>query len=375
MLRHDDWEAAARVSVAAMTAVNVDIPRPGRRVTVAAAISLTVFSAVLVAGETWAKWWPYGHKVAKIVGTHVYPGKSILDAAGPAGAAPTWAHAWNFTVAYGKSVWMALVAALFIGAGIQTLLPKRAFTRVFASTGTRGSFYGAVAALPCLMCTCCGAPVTNALRRAGASRSSALAWWLGNPLLNPVVLIFLALVLPWQMTVTRILVGAAVVVGGSALVARFAGGETPAGLPVVSDAPAEAEPPVALRYVKALLRLAVLLVPEYFIVVVALGAFRGWLLPLGHDASSWGVAAIVVAAVAGTLLVIPTGAEIPVIAGLTAAGFATGVLGAVLIALPAISLPSMVMVGRDLSWKVVAATAGVVVVGALAGAGLLSVLA
>ncbi len=70
-------------------------------------------------------------------GSHVYPAKSVLDAAGPAGNAPTWTHAWNSTVVSGKSVWMALVAALFIGAGIQTLVPKRAFTRVFASSWWR----------------------------------------------------------------------------------------------------------------------------------------------------------------------------------------------------------------------------------------------
>ena len=180
--------------------VRCDARRTGVLATVA-------FLAILVGGEAWAKWWPYGQKVVRVAHSRVYPGHSILDAAGRAGATPSLAHAWAFTVAYGESVWVALVAALCIGAGVQSLVPSGALKRWFGAEGLRGSLRGALASLPCLMCTCCGAPVTNSLRRSGASRASALAYWLGNPLLNPAVLAFLALVLPWQFMVTRLVVG------------------------------------------------------------------------------------------------------------------------------------------------------------------------
>lgn len=325
----------------------------------------------MVGGELWAKWWPYSHKLVNVAGSHLYPGSSILSAAGPAGTAPSWSHAWHFTVVYGKSVWIALVAALLIGAGVQALVPRQALGTAFGRTGATGSVLGAVTAVPCMMCTCCSAPITLSLRRAGASTASALAYWLGNPLLNPAVLAFLALVLPWRYTAVRLVVGTVVVVAVSPVIARLASPDRnpePVAIP-------ETPPRTALvRYIRSLLRLAVVLVPEYFVVVLAVGAFRGWLLPLGHAAATAGFWAVIVAAAAGTLLVIPTGAEIPVIVGLTAAGFGAGVTGAVLIALPAVSLPSMIMVGRALSGRVIAASAGAVVIASLAAAALLAAL-
>ena len=58
--------------------------------------------------------------------------------------------------------------------------------------------------------------------------------------------------------------------------------------------------------------------------------------------------------------------------GLAAAGASGGVLGALLIVLPAVSLPSAIMVGRALGWKATAATAGAAVVAGLLAGGILS---
>ena len=51
-----------------------------------------------------------------------------------------------------------------------------------------------------------------------------------------------------------------------------------------------------------------------------------------------------------------------------------GLIGALLIVLPAICLPSMVMVGRTLGWKVTAGMAGGVAGAGLLGATLLAIL-
>ena len=91
---------------------------------------------------------------------------------------------------------------------------------------------------------------------------------------------------------------------------------------------------------EALARLALFLVPEYFVVVLLIGAFGGWLFPMSNANYSMALAASLVL---GTLLVIPTAGEIPLAQGLSAAGFGLGVVGALLITLPAVSLPSLVM--------------------------------
>jgi hypothetical protein len=225
------------------------------------------------------------------------------------------------------------------------------------------------------MCTCCTAPLAATLRRDGVGTAADVAYWLGNPLLNPAVLAFLALVAPWQWTLTRIGVGVLVVVGGGALVARLTDRSS---VPV-----AQLEPPQAGedatewfasapgRFVRTLVRLVLTLVPEYVLVVLAVGAFRGWLFPLGGSHLATGAAVVLVAAVVGTLLVIPTGGEIPVLQGLALAGFSLGGIGALLLTLPAVSLPGMAMVGRAFGWRATWATAGVVAAGGLLAGGLL----
>ena len=62
----------------------------------------------------------------------------------------------------------------------------------------------------------------------------------------------------------------------------------------------------------------------------------------------------------GTMLVIPTAGEIPILLGHFRSGVGTGVLGALLTTLPAVSLPSMAMVDRVTSVKVTVVVAAAV---------------
>jgi uncharacterized membrane protein YraQ (UPF0718 family) len=80
---------------------------------------------------------------------------------------------------------------------------------------------GGLLSTPSMMCTCCTAPVAVTLRRRGVAIAATVGYWLGNPLLNP-VLVFLLFVAPWQWTVTRGVVGAVTVIAGAVLVARWA---------------------------------------------------------------------------------------------------------------------------------------------------------
>jgi len=115
-------------------------------------------------------------------------------------------------------------------------------------------------------------------------------------------------------------------------------------------------------------------VPEYLVVVLAVGAFRGWLFPLSGGVLSAGVLVVLLAAVVGTLLVISTAGEIPILQGLALAGLSLGGIGALLLTLPAASLPGMAMVGRAFGWRTTWLTAATVAVGGLLAAGLLTAL-
>jgi uncharacterized membrane protein YraQ (UPF0718 family) len=222
-----------------------------------------------------------------------------------------------------------------------------------------------------MMCSCCAAPLTVGLRRRAADLTATLAYWLGNPALNPVVLAFCAFVLPWPWTLLRAGAGLAVVVGAVALARWWSGPATVDATPVV---PPDAEPddrPLLVRFLSALGRLSVRLLPEYLLLVVALGALRGVLFPVGSTllTGTGIVLGVVLLAVAGTLLPIPTGAEIAVVAALLAVGVSGPLAAALLITLPALSLPSLLMVRGVFPRGLLVAVTGLVVgVGVLTSA-------
>ncbi|MBB4683908.1 permease [Amycolatopsis jiangsuensis] len=341
--------------------------RPNLRAGIA---GIAVLAALFIAGLLWAKWIPYAGKASTVADTRTWSGGAIFAKAGAPGSAPSWSGAWQFTVAYFQSVWPAAVVGLVLAAAVDALVPK---TWLLAALNRRSRFgqslAGGAAALPGLMCTCCTAPVAVGLRRRGATTAASLAYWVGNPVLNPAVLVFLFLVAPWQFGVVRLIAGALLVFGATALVARVARPRPDA---EISDEPTRVRD-LPSRYLRSLIRFAVVFVPEYLVVVLLVGALSGWLSDFSGLTARLGVAAVAVCAVVGTLLVIPTGGEIPVVLALTAAGASPGTAGALLIALPALSLPSMVMAGRALSWRVTVAMAGAVMAASVLSAVLLSV--
>jgi uncharacterized protein len=348
-----------------------------RRAVLTGLIGVTVLAVLLVLGLVWAKWLPYLAKAGTLADTRTWSGSPIFSAAGHAGAAPSVAGALGFARDYGAAIWRALLVALLVAAAVDALVPR---TWLLAVLGRRGRgaqvLSGGLAALPSMMCTCCTAPVAVGLRRRGAPLAASLAYWLGNPLLNPAVLVFLALVLPWPYVATRIVVGATLVFGASALLARLL--ERSPAVPAVMAEQVVVPPrlrELPVRYLRSLLRFALVLIPEYAVVVLGLGVVSATLSDFGGLAHRLGLLAVVVAAVLATLLVIPTGGEIPVILAALGAGAGLGVAGVLLVALPALSLPSMVMVGRALGWRATWASAGMVLVGGLVAGALLSALA
>lgn len=343
------------------------------------AVSLAGLFVIVVVALLWAKWLPYGSKIDGLAQTGLWKGGSGLLPATGLVAPPSFLGAWKFLGTYFGSVWKALVAALLIAAALDTLMPRTRFLRFVNRPSRRGqALVGGLASLPSMMCTCCTAPVTVGLKRSGAPRTASLAYWVGNPLLNPAVLVFLLLVLPWQFALVRVMAGAVVVFGASPLIVRWCSG----GDAVVPDVPvadgAEAAPArvidLAGSYLRSLARFAVIMVPEYVLVVLLVGWLSTGLGSFETFDARLGVLAVAAAAVAGTLLVIPTGAEIPVILGLLSAGASAGMAGTLLITLPALSLPSMIMVGRVLSWRVTLAMAAAVAVAGVAAGIALSVL-
>ncbi len=333
-----------------------------------AALAVVVFIVLLLAGLFYAKWDPYFHKAFTAAASHTL-GASIISGSAANPPAPSLAAAWDYFLVYFKDIWIALVVGLVLGAGVQALLPRDWLLRVFGAASARSVLLAGVLAVPSMMCTCCSAPMVVGMRRAKVSNGAALAYWLGNPVLNPATIIFIGFVLGWNWAVLRIVLGLLLVAGAAWLgnrEDRRSGSETAQAL--LSSLPPEERQPSnrLLAWLRALWRLCVGLIPEYIVVVAVLGLARAWLFPAMSPAIGGSILLLLGLAIAGTLFVIPTAGEVPVIQTLVTYGLGAGSAGALMMTLPAVSLPSLVMVGRAVSWRllvrvaVLVAAAGIV---------------
>ena len=209
------------------------------------------------------------------------------------------------------------------------------------------------------------------LRKCRASVGAALAYWLGNPILNPATMVFMGFVVGWQWTALRLVVGVILVFGMAYLANRFVGA-TELSVEVeeslVTQLKADGNGSLWRRWLRELWQMSARLLPEYALIVIVLGAARAWLFPqvtadVGNHAL-W----IVGMAIAGTLFVIPTAGEIPIVQTLMSFGMGAGPAGALLTTLPPLSLPSIVMLSRTFSYRVLLfITLAVIVLGVVTG--------
>ena len=332
--------------------MNATLNRPSR----SQYATLALFFAILVAGLYYVKWHPYYLRSFVAASGHSI-GPSILTGGVSAAAEPSWTTAWHYAIAYGKAIWQAMVLGLLIGSGIQAILPPGWIERVFGRVGIRGVAVGGLAAVPSMMCTCCTAPVVVGLRRARSTVGSVVAFWLANPLLNPATLVFIGFVLGWQWVGLRIAFALPIVFGVAYLAERVGGGTAAASTgeiqlserPAVQGAPED----FFLRWGRALWRLSIRLLPEYVIIVLLLGAVQAWLFPTIPQAGGNGFLWIAFFAIVGTAFVIPTAGEVPIVQSLMALGLGAGPAAALLITLPAVSVPAAVMVSRVLPQRVI----------------------
>jgi uncharacterized membrane protein YraQ (UPF0718 family) len=201
--------------------------------------------------------------------------------------------------------------------------------------------------------------VVTGLYKRGVSIGCAVAFFLGNPTLNPAVLVFMLFTIGWQWAALRLVLGLVLVFGGAWLATRLTASAAADTQEVVMVAEPEADTrPWPIRWLSAFVGLTIRLLPEYVIIMGVLGAARVFLFPaMGPDIGN-NLVAIVALAVAGMLFAIPTAGEIPVVQTMLGFGVGAGPAGALLMTLAPLSLPSLVMLGRTFPTRVLLALAG-----------------
>lgn len=316
-----------------------------------------LFLLVAVIGLYIVKWNPYYAKAFKAASAHSI-GSSIVTGKLQAAPTPSWSTAWAYTVAYFNAVWKAVVLGLLLGSLIQVAIPKQWIKKVLGKDSFKSTAAATGASLPGMMCSCCASPVAVGLRKSSASVSSTLAFLLGNPTLNPATIIFMGFVLGWKFSMFRIVMGIILVFGISTLAGKF-DKENKINQEIIDKMNVEEENGnLFIRWLKALLQLTIDTIPAYVIVVTILGASRAWLFPAIGATYSNSILVVVLLAITGTLFVIPTAAEIPIVQTLMSFGLGVGPAAALLITLPSTSLPSLLLVRRAFPRKVLFFVAG-----------------
>ncbi|GER73905.1 membrane protein [Weizmannia acidilactici] len=331
------------------------------------AVWLAVLFIVIAAiGLLYVKWWPYYQKSLLAAHTHSI-GTSILGDPGKS-AQFSWNGTFQYVIHYFQAIWKAAVLGILLGSLMQVLLPTEWLVKVLGKTSFGSTVIAGASAIPGMMCTCCAAPLAVGLRKKQVSTGAALAFWIGNPMLNPATLIFMAFVLPWKFTVLRILAGLVLTFGVSYLAGRIAKSEQSVDISKLAAVGDQNEGSLLTRWGKAAGQMLLYLVPTYLLSVVILSAARFWLFPQINQGDANSMLGVVLFAISGMLFVIPTAAEIPIVQTMMSFGLGAGPAAALLVTLPAISLPSLIMVGKSFSKQTLFfVAASCVVIGILGG--------
>ncbi len=323
------------------------------------------FIVIATAGLLYVKWWPYYNKSILVANTHSI-GASILGDG--SNQSSTWQAALDYALAYFNSVWKAAILGILLGSLLQVLLPTGWLLKVLGKTSFGSTAIAGLAAVPGMMCSCCAAPIAVGLRKKNVSVGAALAFWIGNPMINPATLIFMTFVLSWKFTVIRLVFGLILTFGVSYLANRFVKDVQP--IDIDQMIPEEEEKGSFLtRWFKSMGMMVLYIVPAYVLSVLLLGAGRAWLFPQLSEAQTNSILAIIIFAIAGMLFVIPTAAEIPIVQTFMSLGIiGGGPAAALLVTLPAISLPSLIMVAKSFPKKVLLfVITSVIVLGIISG--------
>lgn len=313
-----------------------------------------LFILVAVVGLYYVKWSPYYLKSFLAADKHSIGASILNDNQGsPVAAALTYAKV------YFLAIWKAAVLAVILGSLLQVLIPRDWLLRLFGRAGFSSVLRGGLFALPGMMCSCCAAPVVAGMRRQQVSVGAALAFWIANPVLNPATLVFMGFVLGWGFTALRLVAGLVLVLGVSLIAQRVSGSEkTPE---PAQEAVAEAAAPDSQnflgRWSRSLWQLFWSTIPIYILAVLALGAARVWLFPHVDGAMGNSLLWLMPLAIAGTLFVIPTAAEIPIVQTMMSLGLGTAPAVALLMTLPSISLPSLLMLRKSFDTRVLVTVA------------------
>jgi uncharacterized membrane protein YraQ (UPF0718 family) len=276
------------------------------------------------------------------------------------------------TLNYFLVIWPALFFGILISGAVSTFVSPRWLARVFEGRSLRSQAIAGLAGAPLMLCSCCVAPVFSSVYERSARLGPSLGLMLAAPALNPAALILTFMLFDYNVGTVRLGVGVTAVLLTGIIADRvFSGTRVSC---ESDDWQAEVRSANFLHFLRACIRVAVRLIP-----VIIIGVFASMVIaqivPLRTlDSGVAKFAAITVVATFAIPLALPTFFEIPLALILLGSGAPAGAAVALLIAGPAVNLPSLFTIMRATNWKIAVLVAVSIWILAVAGGVLVSLL-
>jgi len=260
------------------------------------------------------------------------------------------------TLNYFLVIWPALFFGILISGAVTTFVSPRWLVRALGKGSLRGQMIAGAAGAPLMLCSCCVAPIFKGVYERSARLGPSLALMLAAPALNPAALILTFMLFDFKIATTRAVASiAAVLFIGIIADKMFGETRVPCELDDVSQTLSGQSQ--LLRFLRSCLQVALRLVPVIVIGVLVSMFIAQWLPAGALTSSNAKFIAVILVATFAVPLALPTFFEIPLAFVLLASGAPVGAALALLIAGPAINLPSLLTIMRTTSWKVAAVVA------------------
>lgn len=275
--------------------------------------------------------------------------------------APQWLLPFLYTMDYLNTVWFTTLLGLFIAGAAVAFLP-RLIHKTMVGNGLRQILTGVLFGLPNMLCTCCAVSPLAGLRRAGAGLGAVLAFFVTAPALNVVVIVLAIELLPLRLALARIFLGLVAAIGITYVLTKLFPESTGQ---IANPSGVDGEESVREmlhRWMIHTWEVAKTAVPMLLIGLVMIGILKT-VLSFETIARNLGNGWVptVLASTVGTLLMVPTFTEVLWVKEFSEQGIGMGPAVALLITLPAVSLPSLLVVGRVFKSYKLAASLGILV--------------
>ena len=260
------------------------------------------------------------------------------------------------TLNYFLVIWPALFFGILISGAVSTFVSPRWLVRALGKGSLRGQLIAGAAGAPLMLCSCCVAPIFKGVYERSARLGPSLALMLAAPVLNPAALILTFMLFDFKIAGTRLAASIAAVLF-TGMIADKIFGEANVPCEVDDDPRYSSARSYVLRFVRSCFQVALRLVPAIVIGVLVSMLIAQWLPANTFTSPNARLLAVIVIATFAIPLALPTFFEIPLAFVLLSSGAPVGTAMALLIAGPAVNLPSLLTIIRSTSWKVAAVVA------------------